>query len=97
MSEFLNLNRRTVSLLGRSGGPTFDRFRQSETWTIAPTEAIHPAPDAMWKDARSRQGDDVDNLEADDVSELLDSLSWGEEVSPPVVKTRRRGTLTPCV
>ena len=29
--------------------------------------------------------------------QLPDSLSWGEEVQPPVPKTRRRGTLAPAV
>jgi hypothetical protein len=62
-----------------------------------PPELGNLAPDEMWEDAWPREGVDVEHLEADEVSELPDSLSWGEEVPPPVVKTRRRGTLAPGV
>jgi transposase InsO family protein len=86
------------------------QFERSENWDFpatppmdpgvpqpgAPFDPGHPAPDEapeeMWEDAWPREGVDVD-----DVSELPDSLSWGEEVPPPVVKTRRRGTLAPGV
>jgi len=48
-------------------------------------------PDEAWEDPWPRP------LPAEEATGLPDSLSWGEDVPPPVVKTRRRGTLAPAV
>ncbi len=54
-------------------------------------EAFPPESDEEWESPWPRP------LPEEPISELPDSLSWGEEVPPPVVRTKRRGTLAPGV
>jgi transposase InsO family protein len=56
-------------------------------------EALDPAADEeAWGDAWSRPP-----LPPEEGAQLPDSLSWGQDVPPPVVRTRHRGTLAPGV
>src|SRR5690606_25354787 len=59
---------------------------------VPPPVAPAPPVDDVWEDAWPRP---VEREEQS--SPLPDSLSWGQDVPPPVVRTRHRGTLHPGV
>lgn len=70
-----------------------DQFERSENWSLPATPPATGVPGADERPELSPEEDDAEHWE--ESSALPDSLSWGEEVSPPVPKTRRRGTLQP--
>jgi transposase InsO family protein len=57
-----------------------------------PSPLPHPAADEVWEDAGPPP-----STTREEVTGMPDSLLWGEEVSPPTPKTRRRGTLSAAV
>jgi transposase InsO family protein len=78
-----------------AGPPDSPGVEAEDTGGVPPL----PVPDApglesdgVWEDAWPRPA-----TPAEEVPGLPDSLSWGEDVTPPKLKTRRRGTLAPAV
>src|SRR5690606_19944438 len=76
-----------------------DQVERSENWSFPATPPATGVPEAVpVPEDEPVLAEEVWEDEWPPVTEELpDSLAWGEEVAPPVPKTRRRGTLEPGV
>ena len=76
------------------------QFERSENWSFPATPPATgvPTPDVAPVAEYFDTDEPWEEAPAAPLAEALpDSLSWGEAVTPPVPKTRRRGTLAPGV